>query len=203
MSSNKYFIGRKLGMTQIIDEFGVVFPVTVVKAYDTSVIGFRTIEKDGYSSLVVGYNECEKSDLNKPKAGQFSKKCFKYIKEFRTDDLEGYELDQPLDLDAFELGKSFHLRSKTIGRGFTGAIKAWNHQRGPETHGSKNHRLLGSIGQATTPGRVKKGKKMHTRYGNDYVTIKNLTLVKRDGSLLFFKGAVPGKSNNVFGCLGG
>ena len=92
----------------------------------------------------------------------------------------------------------FNLQSKTIGRGFTGSIKAWNHQRGPMSHGSKNHRLIGSIGQATTPGNVKKGKRMHTRYGNETVTIQNLTLVHVDGDHLFFKGAIPGKNNTVF-----
>ena len=123
---------------------------------------------------------------------------YRHIKEFRVDGLDGFELNSKVNVESLDLNQLYDVQSKTIGRGYTGAIKAWNHQRGPETHGSKSHRLIGSIGQATTPGKVNKGRDMHTRYGNETVTIKNLELVKLDGDYLFFKGAIPGKNNVVY-----
>jgi large subunit ribosomal protein L3 len=195
----QFLVGKKVGMTQIIDENGKVIPVTVVKAYKNEIVGVRTLEKDGYNSVCVGYDELDEKKLSKPHRGQFkSGSKFRHIKEFRVEDTEAFELNSNVDYSTFEIKTKFKIQSKTIGRGFTGSIKAWNHQRGPMSHGSKNHRLIGSIGQATTPGNVKKGKKMHTRYGNETVTIKNLELVLVDGQYLFFKGAVPGKSNTVF-----
>ena len=200
MKNKKNFIvGKKVGMTQFIKDDGKILPVTVVKAFDNEIIRHKTTVSDGYNAVCVAYQDCKESRLNKPKKGQFkSKNYFKHIKEFRVDSFDNYELNSKIDSSMFELNSKYNVQSKTIGRGFTGAIKAWNHQRGPMSHGSKNHRLLGSIGQATTPGRVMKGKKMHTRYGNETVTIKNLELVKLDGEYLFFKGAIPGKNNIVF-----
>ena len=200
MKNKKSFIvGKKIGMTQVIEENGKVLPVTVVKAFDNQIIRHKTTDTDGYNAVCVAYEECKESRLNKPKKGQFKGgKLFKHIKEFRVESFDNYELNSKIDPTVFELNSKYNVQSKTIGRGFTGAIKAWNHQRGPMSHGSKNHRLLGSIGQATTPGRVMKGKKMHTRYGNETVTIQNLELVKLDGDFLFFKGAIPGKNNVIF-----
>ena len=195
----QFLVGKKIGMSQIIDDNGKVIPVTVVKAYENEIIGLRTLKKDGYNSVCVGYEKVDEKKLSKPLMGQFtSESKYRHIKEFRVESLDSFELNSIVDFSTFEINTKFKLQSKTIGRGFTGSIKAWNHQRGPMSHGSKNHRLIGSIGQATTPGNVKKGKKMHTRYGNERVTIKNLELVLIDGQYLFFKGAVPGKSNTVF-----
>jgi len=201
MKNKKQFIvGKKIGMTQFIKEDGKILPVTVVKAFENKVVRYKTSETDGYNAVCVAYDECKESRINKPNKGQFkgSDVFFKHVKEFRVDAFDSFELNSKIDPSTFELNSKYNVQSKTIGRGFTGAIKAWNHQRGPMSHGSKNHRLMGSIGQATTPGRVMKGKKMHTRYGNETVTIKNLELVKQDGDYLFFKGAIPGKNNVVF-----
>ncbi len=200
MNNKKQFlVGKKIGMSQIIDENGKVIPVTVVKAFENEIIGFRTVDKDGYNSVRIGYDACQDKKLSKPSKGQFSSESYyRHIKEFRVNSTDEFELNSKVDLTTFEINSKFNLQSKTIGRGFTGSIKAWNHQRGPMSHGSKNHRLIGSIGQATTPGNVKKGKRMHTRYGNETVTIQNLTLVLVDGDHLFFKGAIPGKNNTVF-----
>jgi large subunit ribosomal protein L3 len=195
----KFIVGKKLGMTQIVAESGEIIPVTVVRAYDNYIYRHKTIEKDGYSSVVVAYDSVNKNRINKPHLGQFSGDLyFKHFKEFRVESPLSFELQSVIDPSIFVCNRRYDVQSKTIGRGFTGAIKAWNHQRGPMSHGSKNHRLLGSIGQATTPGRVKKGKKMHTRYGNETVTAKNLELMKIDGQHLFFKGAIPGKMGTVF-----
>jgi large subunit ribosomal protein L3 len=198
-NKKQILVGKKIGMTQVLLDTGEAVPVTVIKAYDNAIVRLRTIEKDGYNAVCLGYGFSKASRLTKPHKGQFkSGDAYRNIKEFRVGSLDGFELNSKVDASSFEVNLKYNLQSKTIGRGFTGAIKAWNHQRGPMSHGSKNHRLLGSIGQATTPGRVMKGKKMHTRYGNETVTIKNLTLIKIDGDHLFFKGAVPGKNNTVF-----
>ena len=201
MSKKVYFFGKKIGMTQLIDEQGVVIPVTVLEAFDNKVIRHKTNESDGYSAMVVGFNSCDKKKLSKPQIGQFKNVAYKYVKEIRVDQSQFIPVDESVNYDSFTIGTTYDIQSRTIGRGFTGAIKAWNHQRGPESHGSKNHRLLGSIGQATTPGRVMKGKKMHTRYGNETVTQKNCILIRRDGNIFYFKGSVPGKNNlvSVFG----
>jgi large subunit ribosomal protein L3 len=197
--SKKFLVGLKLGMTQIIDESGAVTPVTVVKVLENEVVGFRTKDKDGYDSVRVAYHQTTKKSVSKPLAGQFKgESVYQKIKEFRVSSIDGYELNKRLDSSELTVSACYDVQSKTIGRGFTGAIKAWNHQRGPMSHGSKNHRLLGSIGQATTPGNVKKGKRMHVRYGNENRVVKNLQLVSTDNEFLFFKGAIAGKSNVVF-----
>lgn len=197
-NKSKFLVAKKVGMSQIIDDSGQVIPVTVVKAYENEIVGFRTLERDGYESVRVGYDSCLDKKLSKPAKGQFGSQSYRHIKEFRVNGLDGFELNSKVNVESLDSNQLYDVQSKTIGRGFTGAIKAWNHQRGPETHGSKSHRLIGSIGQATTPGKVNKGRDMHTRYGNETVTIKNLELVKLDGDYLFFKGAIPGKNNVVY-----
>lgn len=195
----QFLVGKKVGMSQIIDENGKLIPVTVIKAYESEIVGLRTLDKDGYASVRIGYDVCDEKKLSKPVIGQYkSSNKYRHIKEFRVDSVDSFELNSKVDSSTLEIKAKYNLQSKTIGRGFTGSIKAWNHQRGPMSHGSKNHRLIGSIGQATTPGNVKKGKKMHTRYGNETVTVIGLELVFIDNEYLFFKGAVPGKENTVF-----
>ena len=197
-NSKKILVGKKVGMSQIINEDGKVVPVTIIKAFENEIVRIKTIETDGYNAICIGYQEVSDTKLNKPQKGQFKKGTkYKHIKEFRVEDTEGFELNSKIDYASFDLNSKFDLQSKTIGRGFTGATKAWNFTIGPKAHGSKNHRLLGSIGQATYPGEVNKGKKMHTRYGNETVTMLNLELVKIDGEHLFFKGSIPGKQNVV------
>ena len=152
----QFLVGKKLGMSQIIDEKGMVIPVTVIKAYENEVVGFRTQEKDGYNSVCIGYDGCSDKKISKPHKGQFKADAlYRHIKEFRVHSIEGFELNSKVDFSTFEVKSKYNLQSKTIGRGFTGTIKAWNHHQGPMSHGSKSHRLIGSIGQATTPGNVK------------------------------------------------
>ena len=195
----QFLVGKKVGMSQIIDENGQVIPVTVVKSLENEIVRFRTVEKDGYNSVCLGYDQLPERKITKPLAGQFKNgTSYRHIKEFRVESTESFELNSKIDPSNFELNLPYDVQSHTIGRGFTGSIKAWGHSRGPMTHGSKSHRLIGSIGQATTPGNVRKGKKMHTRYGNELVTIENLKLVKVEDGHLFFKGAIPGKNNYVF-----
>ena len=199
MSVKKFITGKKIGMTQIITDSGKIIPCTVVEAFENEILKTKTIETDGYNAIVIGFNRCDEKKLNRPCQKMFKSKVFyKSIKEFRVDSIEAYNDLQSFQPDDFTLNDLFDVQSKTIGRGFSGAIKAWNHSCGPKSHGSKNKRLLGSIGQATTPGNVKKGKQMHTRYGNEKVTIKNLELVLvKENKYLFFKGAIPGKNGLV------
>ena len=110
----------------------------VIKSFENQIVKFKTIEKDGYNAVCLGYQKCKETALNKPRKGVFKDGTyFKHIKEFRVETLDGFELNSNVDLTSFELHSKFAVQSKTIGRGFTGAIKAWNHQRGPMSHGSK------------------------------------------------------------------
>ncbi|GAB4547777.1 MAG: 50S ribosomal protein L3 [Pleurocapsa sp.] len=193
-------LGTKLGMTQIFDqETGNSIPVTVVKAGPCIVTQIKTKETDGYSSIQIGYEEVKEKALTKPELGHLKKagaSPLRHLKEYRIDSTDGYELGQPLDLSAiFNTDETVDVSGKTIGRGFAGYQKRHNFKRGSMTHGSKNHRLPGSTGAGTTPGRVYPGKRMAGRYGGTQVTIRKLKVVRVDSeqNLLLIKGAVPGK----------
>ncbi len=197
-------LGTKLGMTQIFDpETGVAIPVTVVKAGPCFVTQIKTKETDGYSSIQIGYDEVKEKALNKPELGHLKKTGtapLRHLKEYRTESTDGYELGKALDIsEIFNPDTTVDVSGKTIGRGFAGYQKRHNFRRGSMTHGSKNHRLPGSTGAGTTPGRVYPGKKMAGRYGGTQVTIRKLQVVKIDAeqNLLAIKGAVPGKPGTL------
>lgn len=199
----KFILGRKIGMSQMIDpESGEVVAVTFIKAEDCSVLEVRTEETHGYKAVVIGAGEVKEQKVNKPKNGHFKKlgiPAKKTVKEFRVESLEGYESKNEVKVDQFEVADKVNVRSKTIGRGFSGVIKRHGFQRGPESHGSKSHRQPGSIGGGTSPGHVMKGKKMPGHFGDDNVVIQNLSIVKVDSerNILILKGAIPGKKNNL------
>lgn len=193
-------LGTKLGMTQIFDqETGNSIPVTVVKAGPCIVTQIKTKETDGYSSIQIGYEEVKEKALTKPELGHLKKagaSPLRHLKEYRINSTDGYELGQALDISAiFNTDETVDVSGKTIGRGFAGYQKRHNFKRGSMTHGSKNHRLPGSTGAGTTPGRVYPGKRMAGRYGGTQVTIRKLKVVRVDSeqNLLLIKGAVPGK----------
>ena len=200
MSEKKQFIvGKKVGMTQHMSDDGVVVAITIVKILENQIVRVKTLETDGYNAICLGYGKVDSKKINKPNNGQFKgDDKFESIKEFRVSSVDGYELNSEINLDSFEVGKSYDAQSKTIGRGYSGTVKAWGFRIGPKAHGSKSHRIPGSIGQATYPGEVNKGKKMYRRYGNQNVTIQNLELVSIEGDMLYFKGAIPGKKNVVY-----
>jgi large subunit ribosomal protein L3 len=190
--------GKKLGMTQIFDSVGNLTPVTLIKAEECQISQIKTISTDGYNALQVGYVNAKLENLTKPQAGHLKKcgdKGFKYFGEFRTEDVNGFELGQMLTLETFEIGDTVSITGKSIGRGFAGNQKRHNFSRGPMTHGSKNHRLPGSIGAGSTPARVYPGKKMAGQLGNQTVTLtKSKVLFKNlDEGVLVIKGSVPGK----------
>ncbi len=198
----KFLIGKKIGMTQLMVENGDVVPVTVVQLGPCQIVDKREKEKVGYDAIVLGYGKIALEKLTKPKRGYFVKnnqEGYKLLKEFRPDSIEGFVVNTELTVDIFEKDEKVSVRSKTIGRGFTGTIKRHNFKRGPMSHGSKSHRIPGSIGAGTSPSHIFKGKRMAGHYGDEYVTIHNLSVVGKDleTSCIFLKGAIPGKKNNL------
>jgi large subunit ribosomal protein L3 len=196
-------LGTKLGMTQVFDPAtGIAIPVTVVQAGPCTVTQVKTKDTDGYTSVQLGYLEVKPKALNKPELGHLNKAGalpLRHLQEYRIDDNSAYQLGQTLGADTFETGQIVDVTGTTIGRGFSGYQKRHNFKRGNMTHGSKNHRLPGSTGAGTTPGRVFPGKRMAGRYGGTQVTIRKLTVVRVDTerNLLLIKGAVPGKPGTL------
>ncbi len=196
-------LGTKLGMTQIFDnETGTAIPVTVVQAGPCTVTQIKTSETDGYTSVQIGYGDVKEKNLTKPQLGHLKKADaapLRHLKEYRLDDVSGYELGQAITATIFEAGQVVDVSGNTIGRGFAGYQKRHNFKRGNMTHGSKNHRLPGSTGAGTTPGRVYPGKRMAGRYGGTKTTVRQLEVVRVDEekNLLLIKGAIPGKAGNL------
>ncbi|MBE9065040.1 50S ribosomal protein L3 [Leptolyngbya cf. ectocarpi LEGE 11479] len=191
-------LGTKLGMTQVFDDTGNAVPVTVVQAGPCVVTQVKTKQTDGYCAVQIGYQEVAEKALSKPELGHLKKAGptnLRHLREYRVDDSSTFELGQTLAADIFEAGQLVDVSGKSIGKGFSGNQKRHNFKRGPMTHGSKNHRLPGSIGPGTTPGRVYPGKKMAGQLGNVKVTVRKLSVVKVDSerNVLLIKGAVPGK----------
>lgn len=190
----KMIIGRKIGMTRIFIGNDSV-PVTVIKAGPCVVVQKKTVEKDGYNAVQLGFEKAKK--VNKPLAGHFKKfgvEPMKILREFRVENPDEYEPGQVIKVDVFEKGEYVDVTGWTKGRGFAGAMKRWGFSGGPKSHGSKFHRELGSVGQHTEPAKIWKGKKMPGRYGNERVTVRNLQVVDIDpeNDLLVVKGGVPG-----------
>jgi len=196
-------LGNKIGMTQIFDESGNIIPVTIIKVGPCTVTQIKTILKDGYNAIQVGYTEVSSTSLNQPELGHLRKsniKPLRYLKEFRlNENIENIKIGQVLDVNSFSIGQRVNIQGKSIGKGFSGLQKRYNFTRGPMTHGSKNHRAPGSIGMGTTPGRVLPGKKMAGQLGNKLTTVKKLKVIQTniDENILVLKGSVPGKPGNL------
>jgi large subunit ribosomal protein L3 len=197
MSKNDVgILGRKVGMTQIFAADGTMVPVSVVSVEANTVTALRTVERDGYQAVQVGAGTARK--LTKPRLGQLKGlPRVRDAREFRLDDISGYEVGQTLDVNLFAAGDSVDVTGVSKGKGFAGTIKRHNFRRGPETHGSDSHRAPGSIGGGTSPGKVFKGTPMAGRMGNDRVTVKKAQIVRVDAerALLLVKGPVPGARN--------
>jgi large subunit ribosomal protein L3 len=191
-------------MTQIFDKKGDVVPVTIIKGGPCYVTQIKSIDNCGYNAIQLGYLELSANSktLTKPRLGHFSKvnlSPFRYLKEYKTGETETYELGQKFSVEMFEIGQHVNVTGLTIGKGTSGNIKRNNFVQGAMGHGSKHHRLQGSIGSGTTPGRVFPGKKMPGRLGMEQKTIKGLEIIDIDKSqnLLIIKGSIPGKSGNL------
>jgi len=195
-------LGNKIGMTQIFDESGNIIPVTILKVGPCVVTQVKTLEKDGYDSIQIGYGSVSSKSLTQPELGHLQKsniQPLKYLKEFRISEDSEFQIGQVLNVKSFEPGQLVNIQGKTIGKGFSGLQKRHNFTRGPMTHGSKNHRAPGSIGMGTTPGRVLPGKKMSGQLGNKITTIKKLKVIQinSEENILVIKGSVPGKPGNL------
>jgi large subunit ribosomal protein L3 len=195
-------LGNKIGMTQIFDESGNIIPVTILKVGPCVITQVKTIEKDGYNAIQVGYGNVPSKALTQPELGHLQKsniQPLKYLKEFRINNDNEFDIGQILNVDAFSEGQLVNVRGKSIGKGFSGLQKRYNFARGPMTHGSKNHRAPGSIGMGTTPGRVLPGKKMAGQLGNKVATIQKLKVIQinPEENILVIKGSVPGKPGNL------
>jgi large subunit ribosomal protein L3 len=204
-------------MMQVFEpETGKAIPVTVIQAGPCTVTQIKTLETDGYTAIQIGFGETksqtrklntkEPKEVNKylsnPEQGHLAKsggKLLKHLREYRVTETNTFELGQEIKADIFQPGQIVDVRGKSIGKGFAGYQKRHNFKRGPMAHGSKNHRLPGSTGPGTTPGRVYPGKRMAGRMGDELVTTKKLTVVRVDAerNLILIKGSVPGKTGSL------
>lgn len=185
-------IGKKVGMTQVYDKSGAVVPVTVVEAGPCFVVAKNKDSK----KVQLGFGKAKKT--TRSAAGHLKKAGIedklKVLKEFGCVDFEAIQPGQQIKADIFKEGAKVSVTGTSIGKGFAGTVKRHHFGRGPMSHGSKSHRLVGSIGAGTTPGRVYKGKKLAGRMGGEQVTVKNLSVVRVDAekNLILLEGAVPG-----------
>ncbi|MCC3272710.1 50S ribosomal protein L3 [Arthrobacter zhangbolii] len=199
----KGLLGTKLGMTQVWDENNKLIPVTVVQADSNVITQLRNAEKDGYTAVQIGYGQIDPRKVTKPLAGHFEKAGVtprRHVVELRTADADTYELGQELSVEIFEAGQKVDVVGTSKGKGFAGVMKRHGFHGVGASHGAhKNHRKPGSIGGASTPGRVFKGVRMAGRMGAVRHTTMNLTVhgVDAEKSLLLIKGAVPGARGQV------
>ena len=199
----KSIFTTKVGMTQVIDEDGVVTPVTVLKADETVVVQVKTEETDGYNAVQIGYMDKKEKNVKKPVKGHFDKagaSYKRYLKEvnYGNDPIE-LAVGDKLAVDIFEAGEVVDVVATSKGKGTQGAIKRWNYGRGPQSHGSKSHRVAGARAAGSDPARVFKGRKGSGKMGNERVTIQNLQVVKvnLEDSYILVKGAVPGPKGGL------
>jgi len=193
-------VGRKLGMSQVFDESGVVHPVTVIECGPNVVTQIRTAEKDGYEAVQVGFGIDKR--LNKPEQGHRKASGFMSdtLREVKADDVSEFEVGQQINVDAFTAGDIVDVTGTSKGRGFSGGMKRHNFSGAQKTHGQSDRwRAPGSIGASATPGRVLKGMKMAGHYGSARVTIENLTVIRVDTerNLLLVQGSVPGPNKGI------
>ncbi len=195
-------VGKKLGMTRYFLEDGKCIPVTILKVGPCFVIQKKTVQKEGYNAIQIGFEPKKESRINKPMKGHFEKAgkgFFVFLREIRVDNPDNFELGQEIKANIFKVGDMVNVSGNSKGRGFAGVMKRWGFSGGPQTHGSRSHRIPGSIGCCATPGRVYKGRKMPGKMGNRRVTIKNLKVidVRPEMDILVVSGAVPGSKNAI------
>ncbi len=203
MQMQKAIIGRKVGMTQIFDETGKVIPVTVIEAGPCTIVQKKTVEKDGYSAVQLGYEDLAERKLNKPAKGHFEKAGVapkKYLKEFRLEGSESMNVGDVVLADTFAAGDKIDVIGISKGKGYAGVVKRWNAKEQQHSHGvGPVHRSVGSMGANTDPSRVLPGKKMAGHLGAEQVTVQNLEIVKVDAeaNMIAIRGAIPGPKGGV------
>ena len=199
----KAIIGKKIGMTQIFDEAGRVIPVTVIEAGPCTVIQKKTVEKDGYSAVQLGFQDVPERKLTKPELGHLKKAggaLKKVLKEFKLNNADSLNVGDVIKADTFAPGDKVDVCGTSKGKGYAGTIKRWHNHRLKETHGSGPvHRHAGSNGACSSPSRVFKGKRLPGHMGSERVTVQNLDIVKVDAenNLIAIRGAVPGPKNGI------
>ncbi|APB32151.1 MULTISPECIES: 50S ribosomal protein L3 [Vagococcus] len=198
----KGILGKKVGMTQIFTENGELIPVTVIEATPNVVLQVKTVETDGYEAIQVGFQDKRDILSNKPAKGHVAKANTtpkRFIREFNDVELGEYEVGKEITVDVFQAGDIVDVTGTTKGHGFQGAIKRHGQSRGPMAHGSRYHRRPGSMGGASDPSRVFKGKKLAGRMGGDRVTVQNLEIVRVDAdkNVILVKGNVPGAKKSL------
>ena len=198
----KAILGKKIGMTQLFTEDGVVIPVTVLEAGPITVVQKKTVENDGYNAIQVGFVDAKEKLVNKPMKGHFAKAGVdskKYLREFRLDDDSAYDVGAVIKADVFAEGDKVDVTGINKGHGYAGTVKRWGTHRGPMSHGSGYHRGVGSLGACSTPSRVMKNKRLPGHMGVEQVTVQNLDIVKVDveKNLILIKGAVPGPKGGI------
>lgn len=198
---SKGILGRKVGMTQIFTTDGRVVPVTVIEAGPCFVTQIRTVEKDGYQAVQIGYGIAKR--LTAPERGHVESAkapLLRHLREVRASDLTDVEVGQRFDASVFHVGDLVDVVGTSKGKGFAGVVKRHHFAGGPATHGqSDRHRAPGSSGSGTTPGRVLKGTRRAGQMGNERVTVQNLQIVEADGekNLLLLRGAIPGARDGL------
>ena len=198
----KTLFGKKVGMTRYFLDEGKSVPVTVVKVGPCVVLQKKSLEKEGYNAIQIGFEPQKENRVNKPLKGHFDAAgagYFVHLHEIGVDDPELFELGQEIKSDVFSVGDVVNVIGTSKGRGFSGVMKRWGFRGGRKTHGSRSHRIPGSIGCSATPGRVLKGKKMPGRMGQQRVTVKNLKIVdvRPEMDVVLIRGAVPGSANSL------
>lgn len=192
-------IGKKLGMTQVFREDGKAEAITAVEAGPCTVMQVKTVARDGYNAAQLGFGETGKPKSSRRGRAKESAQ-FKYLREFRVEDIEAIEAGQKVDVSLFKAGDLVDVTGVSKGKGFAGTVKRHHFAGGPKTHGqSDRHRAPGSIGSTTTPGRVFKGMRMAGHMGSKQITVSNLEIYQADPArnLLLIKGAVPGTRNSL------
>ena len=193
----KGLLAKKIGMSSIFSSDGQRLPVTILQVGPCVITQIKTKDRDGYEALQVGFGEKHANKVNRPLTGHFKKsggRAFNFLREFPADNCSEFKEGQTLTVDMFEAGERVDISGNSKGRGFAGVVKRWGFHGGKDTHGSKSHRVPGSIGSSAWPSRVMKGKKLPGHYGNTRVTLKGLEVVgvQPEQNLLIIKGAIPG-----------
>lgn len=199
----KAIIGKKIGMTQIFAKDGTATPVTVVEAGPCVVTQVKSVEKDGYDAVQLGFGDIKPRRINKAQAGHCKKAGVenkKYLKEFKVEGFKDLSIGQVVNCESFAVGDIVDVAGISKGHGFSGVIARWNAHRLKMTHGTGPvHREVGSMGANSNPSRVFKNKKMAGQWGNENVTIQNLEVVGVDAerNLLLIKGSIPGNKESI------
>ena len=197
----KALLGKKVGMTQLFDqETGRVTPVTVLQMGPCPVVEVKKKDKHGYEAVQIGYGDIRSSQVTLPLRGHFKRANViprRMLKELRVDDASTYNVGEELTVELFKDVKKVDVTGISKGKGFQGGVKRHGFGTGPKTHGSRNYRRPGSIGQCATPARTLKGVRMPGRTGNAKITARNISIAQVDveNNLLVVGGAVPGANN--------